>query len=121
MDMAVRPDRDWEGNISDVNVTTSENAEFVVCGLHRRNIAAFINHSCAPNCFAQPVLSDHHDLRMPKISVFAAEDIAPLTQLTWDYGVEYVENKFEQGCKCGAVECVSVVGRKGGEDVDQLN
>ena len=47
-------------------------AEFVACGLRKRNVGAFINHSCAPNCFVQPVLDVHHDLRCPKICIFAS-------------------------------------------------
>jgi euchromatic histone-lysine N-methyltransferase len=54
----------------------------VICGLRNRNVAAFLNHSCNPNCFVQPVLVDHHDARMPKVSIFAQEDIAPFTELT---------------------------------------
>jgi len=107
MDMAVRPDRDWDGNTTE-DRSTAENTEYVVCGLKKRNIAAFLNHSCAPNCFAQPVLAEHHDSKMPKISVFASEDIAPFTQLTWDYGEDYASCKFDAGCKCGAVDCISL-------------
>ena len=47
-------------------------AEFVACGLRKRNVGAFLNHSCAPNCFVQPVLDTHHDRRCPKICIFAS-------------------------------------------------
>jgi [histone H3]-lysine9 N-trimethyltransferase EHMT len=107
MDMAVRPDRDWEGNTTE-DRRTADNTEYVVCGLKKRNVAAFLNHSCAPNCFAQPVLDVHHNTKMPKISVFASEDIAPFTQLTWDYGEDYASFKFDDGCKCGAADCIAV-------------
>ena len=113
MDMAVRPDRDWEGNTTENN-RTADDTEYVVCGLYRRNIAAFFNHSCAPNCFVQPVLSDHHDVKMPKIAIFASEDIAPFTQLTWDYGEDYASYKFDDGCKCGAEDCIAVRSAEGG-------
>ena len=52
-------------------------AEFVCCGLRKRNVGAFLNHSCAPNCFVQPVLDAHHDTRLPKICIFA------MGALTW--------------------------------------
>lgn len=107
MDMAVRPDRDWDGNLTDER-RTADSTEFVICGLHKRNVAAFMNHSCSPNCFVQPVLSEHHDVRMPKISIFASEDIAPFTQLTWDYGEDYASLNFEDGCKCGSEECITI-------------
>jgi euchromatic histone-lysine N-methyltransferase len=107
MDMALRPDRDWEGNWVEGAPGSVETAEFVVCGLRRRNVAAFFNHSCAPNCFVQPVLADHHDARLPKICIFAAEDVAPFTQLTWDYGTDYASLKFDEGCRCGAADCIT--------------
>jgi hypothetical protein len=107
MDMAVRPDRDWDGNTTE-DRRTADTAEYVICGLKKRNIAAFFNHSCAPNCFVQPVLDVHHDTKMPKISIFAAEDIPPFTQLTWDYGEDYATHKFDDGCKCGAEDCIAV-------------
>ncbi len=36
----------------------------------------------------------------------AAENIAPFTELTLDYGAAYVSG-WPGGCKCGAVNCVS--------------
>jgi len=104
MDMAPRPDRDWEGNCTE-GAGTADSAQFVICGLLRRNVAAFFNHSCAPNCFVQPVLAGHHDAAMPQVAIFSSEDIAPLTELTWDYGAEYARTL---GCRCGAAECISL-------------
>ena len=84
-------------------------------------MAAFINHSCAPNCFVQSVLSGHHDADRPRIAVFAADHIPPFTQLTWDYGNEYASS-FQGGCKCGAAACISLLSappeEEGGEEGD---
>lgn len=43
----------------------------MACGLRKRNIGAWFNHSCAPNCFVQPLLDCHHDERCPRIGIFA--------------------------------------------------
>eukprot|EP00252_Welwitschia_mirabilis_P012870 TRINITY_DN28412_c0_g1_i1.p1 TRINITY_DN28412_c0_g1~~TRINITY_DN28412_c0_g1_i1.p1 ORF type:complete len:934 (+),score=208.85 TRINITY_DN28412_c0_g1_i1:219-3020(+) len=51
------------------------------------NVARFINHSSSPNVFIQAVLYDHHDLRFPHMMLFAKEHIAPMTELTMDYGL----------------------------------
>jgi euchromatic histone-lysine N-methyltransferase len=147
-DMGPRPDTNWDG--SEKAVPDTSRAEFVACGLRKRNVGAFLNHSCAPNCFVQPVLDTHHDTRCPKICIFAsgglgstaaaccylagwnlcsrmlqgrslsaglrgstglaclmrADNIAPMTELTLDYGEAYAAG-FRGGCKCGAADCIS--------------
>ncbi|KAI7845254.1 hypothetical protein COHA_001296 [Chlorella ohadii] len=107
MDMCLRPDINWDGS----DKTPEEAAdhpppEFVCCGLRKRNVAAFVNHSCQPNLFVQPVLTSHHDERCCGMALFSAENIAPFTELTLDYGAAYVSG-WPGGCKCGAVNCVS--------------
>ncbi|KAI9156078.1 hypothetical protein LWI28_000211 [Acer negundo] len=42
------------------------------------NVARFINHSCEPNLFVQCVLSSHHDVRLARVVLFAADDIPPM-------------------------------------------
>ena len=61
-------------------------AEFCVDSKHVGTVARFVNHSCNPNMFVQTVLFDHHDKRIPWVALFAAQNIAPLTELTYDYG-----------------------------------
>jgi euchromatic histone-lysine N-methyltransferase len=39
----------------------------------------------------QPCLWDHHDPRLVRLCLFAAEDIPPLTELCYDYGEVYEE------------------------------
>jgi [histone H3]-lysine9 N-trimethyltransferase EHMT len=46
------------------------------------NFARFINHSCQPNLFVQCVLSSHNDVRLAKVTLFAADTILPL-QVRW--------------------------------------
>lgn len=75
------------------------------------NVGRFINHSCSPNLYAQNVLYDHHDTRMPHIMFFAAENIPPLQELTYDYNYEIDQVRDSDGnikkknCYCGSVEC----------------
>ncbi|KAG9454955.1 hypothetical protein H6P81_007859 [Aristolochia fimbriata] len=49
------------------------------------NVSRFMNHSCSPNVFWQPVLYDHDDERYPHIMFFAMKHIPPMTELTYDY------------------------------------
>ncbi|KAG6494274.1 histone-lysine N-methyltransferase, H3 lysine-9 specific SUVH1-like [Zingiber officinale] len=68
------------------------------------NIARFINHSCSPNVFWQPVLYDHGDEEYPHIMFFAMKHIPPMTELTYDYGpgTGSIRNKK---CLCAAPNC----------------
>ena len=57
----------------------SESApEFCIDAGSTGNIARFINHCCEPNLFVQCVLSTHHDLRLARVMLFAADNIPPL-------------------------------------------
>ncbi|KAL3039521.1 hypothetical protein AAZX31_01G191200 [Glycine max] len=75
------------------------------------NLGRFINHSCSPNLIAQNVLYDHHDTRMPHIMFFAADNIPPLQELTYDYNYEIDQVRDSDGnikkkyCYCGSVDC----------------
>ncbi|KAL6599310.1 hypothetical protein ACP70R_045804 [Stipagrostis hirtigluma subsp. patula] len=75
------------------------------------NVGRFINHSCSPNLYAQHVLWDHDDLRMPHVMLFAIENIPPLQELTYHYNYaegqvrdKNGEEKIKQ-CYCGSSDC----------------
>ncbi|CAA0834523.1 Histone-lysine N-methyltransferase- H3 lysine-9 specific SUVH5 [Striga hermonthica] len=75
------------------------------------NVGRFINHSCSPNMYAQDVLYDHADNKMPRIMFFATEDISPLQELTYDYNYKLgmvcdaSGNIKTKVCYCGSREC----------------
>ncbi|THU70376.1 hypothetical protein C4D60_Mb08t24330 [Musa balbisiana] len=80
------------------------------------NIARFMNHSCSPNVFWQPVLYDHGDEDYPHIMFFAIKHIPPMTELAFDYGLhgdEAGQQKIGTGfisqrakkCLCGSPNC----------------
>ncbi|KAM7250216.1 hypothetical protein ACFE04_022099 [Oxalis oulophora] len=75
------------------------------------NVARFINHSCEPNLFVQCVLDSHHDPRLAKIMLFAADNISPLQELTYDYGYPLDSLHDPDGkiiqvpCYCGTADC----------------
>lgn len=52
-----------------------------------RNVACYISHSTDPNVIVQLVLHDHNNLMFPRVMLFAAENIPPMTELSLDYGV----------------------------------
>ncbi|RDX69107.1 Histone-lysine N-methyltransferase, H3 lysine-9 specific SUVH4, partial [Mucuna pruriens] len=99
-------------NLLDKYDQSSESApEFCIDAGSTGNIARFINHCCEPNLFVQCVLSTHHDLKLARVMLFAADNIPPLQELTYDYGYELdsvldSDGKIKQmPCYCGAVDC----------------
>nr|GMC50905.1 histone-lysine N-methyltransferase, H3 lysine-9 specific SUVH4 [Ipomoea batatas] len=85
--------------------------EFCIDGFSTGNISRFINHSCQPNLFVQCVLSNHHDIKLARVVLMAADNIPPLQELTYDYGygIDSVlgpDGKIKRmPCYCGAPEC----------------
>lgn len=84
---------------------------FTIDAAYYGNVGRFINHSCSPNLYAQNVLYDEEDKRMPHIMLFAAENIPPLKELTYhyNYAVDTVHdsdgNIKIKSCYCGSSEC----------------
>ncbi|KAG2568103.1 uncharacterized protein LOC120683361 [Panicum virgatum] len=106
----------WEGLKSVVGVqsstSTSETMEgFTIDAAECGNVGRFINHSCSPNLYAQNVLWDHDDMRMPHVMFFAIENIPPLQELTYHYNYKVGEvhdkngNEKVKNCYCGASDC----------------
>ncbi|KAL8049969.1 hypothetical protein ABFX02_06G053400 [Erythranthe guttata] len=75
------------------------------------NVGRFINHSCSPNLYAQEILYDHDDKRMPHIMFFASKNIPPMQELTYDYNYKLDRicdvngNIKTKACYCGARNC----------------
>lgn len=96
-------------NIGVGGATHKENGEcFTMVAKAHGNVGRFINHSCSPNLYAQNVLSDHDDERMPHIMFFASKDILPLRELTFDYTVSHVrcaDILQRMKCYCNAIAC----------------
>ncbi|KAJ4712646.1 Histone-lysine N-methyltransferase, H3 lysine-9 specific protein [Melia azedarach] len=84
---------------------------FTIDAAQYGNVGRFINHSCSPNLYAQNVLYDHEDKRMPHIMLFAAENIPPLQELTYHYNyvIDQVHDSYgnikKKICSCGSSEC----------------
>ncbi|XAR70531.1 Histone-lysine N-methyltransferase [Bertholletia excelsa] len=85
---------------------------FTIDAANYANVGRFINHSCSPNLYAQNVLYDHDDKRMPHIMLFAAENIPPLQELTYHYNYSVDQVRDSNGnikmknCYCGSTECI---------------
>ncbi|KAJ3668993.1 hypothetical protein LUZ60_010943 [Juncus effusus] len=90
-----------ESSGSTVNSEGFRNLPIKISAKNMGNVARFMNHSCNPNCFWQPVLYDHGDEEHPHIMFFAMKHIPPLTELTFDYGASGKSKR----CLCGSANC----------------
>lgn len=68
----------------------------------------FVNHSCEPNCEMQKWSVNG----LPRMALFAMEDIQPGQELTYDYNFSLFNPAEGQMCKCGSKECRGVIGGK---------
>ena len=58
-----------------------------------------------PNCYVQPVLSEHGNREMPSICFFAMRNIPPMEELAYDYGAGYIQTRLGGRCRCGDAIC----------------
>ncbi|GAA0186363.1 histone modifying enzyme [Lithospermum erythrorhizon] len=71
------------------------------------NVARFMNHSCSPNVYWQPVLRESDNEAYLHIAFFAIKHIPPMQELTFDYGIippEKADRRRKQ-CMCGSSRC----------------
>jgi uncharacterized protein len=69
-------------------------------GRSARNVARFINHSCAPNCRVETIRG--------RIWIIARRDIAAGEELTFDYGYGFA-HWSQHPCRCGSARCVGYI------------
>ncbi len=79
------------------------NSRWTIDGSSRWNVARYINHSCRPN--AKPVG------RNGGIVIVALRRIEPGEEITYDYGIEYL-NYFLQNGGCRCQRCLRRKGRR---------
>ncbi|XP_057470955.1 histone-lysine N-methyltransferase, H3 lysine-9 specific SUVH5-like [Actinidia eriantha] len=100
-----------ENNDNSARDEASDDDDFTIDAATHGNVGRFINHSCSPNLYAQNVLYDHDDKRMPHIMLFAAKNIPPLREFTYDYNYKLDQvldgsgNIKKKDCYCGSREC----------------
>ncbi|KAL5228872.1 hypothetical protein ABZP36_017137 [Zizania latifolia] len=96
--------------ITNISADTFEPLPIKISAKKMGNISRFMNHSCAPNVFWQPVQFDHGDDDYPHIMFFALKHIPPMTELTYDYGdigaeSSGVGSNRAKKCLCGFSNC----------------
>ncbi|KAJ0260448.1 Histone-lysine N-methyltransferase [Hirschfeldia incana] len=88
-----------------------EMSGFTIDAAKKGNIGRFVNHSCSPNLYAQNVLYDHEDTRIPHVMFFAMDNVPPLQELTYHYNYMIDQVRDSNGnikkkkCYCGSSDC----------------
>ena len=99
--------RQRTGSATNVSASaqTANNPDLAADASRIGSVARFLNHCCEPNLFVQSVFIEY-SRRVHRIGIFAARDILPYEELTYDYGyvVGSVEGKSLR-CLCGAPSC----------------
>ncbi|CAL9215377.1 unnamed protein product [Arabidopsis halleri] len=96
----------WEQVSEFINLPT----QVLISAKEKGNVGRFMNHSCSPNVFWQPVEYEKNGDIYVLIGLFAMKHIPPMTELTYDYGVSRVERIGEDEklyigkkiCLCGS-------------------
>ncbi|XP_037377943.1 histone-lysine N-methyltransferase SETMAR [Talpa occidentalis] len=82
------------------------------------NVGRFLNHSCEPNLLMVPVRVDS---MVPKLALFAARNILPQEELSYDYSGRFLNpmdseaparpepGKARKPCHCGARSCAALL------------
>ncbi|KYQ92214.1 SET domain-containing protein [Tieghemostelium lacteum] len=83
---------------------------------NKGNISRFINHSCDPNCRTQKWTVKGE----MKIGIFAIKDIAPGTEITFDYNFERF-GAAKQPCYCESYNCRGFLGEKSSNSSTQYH
>ncbi|XP_051138778.1 histone-lysine N-methyltransferase, H3 lysine-9 specific SUVH1-like [Andrographis paniculata] len=79
----------------------------VISAKENGNVARFMNHSCSPNVFWQPVVCESNNDSYVHVAFFAIRHIPPMQELTYDYGMVAPEkvDKGKKNCLCGSTKC----------------
>lgn len=91
------PVRQTDGMYADSEVTYlfgMDGGKTVIDGF---GMAAFVNHSCRPNCETDQIKG--------RIWIIALRDIGAGEELTYDYNIYDAEPGENSPCRCGAADC----------------
>ncbi|PIA53258.1 hypothetical protein AQUCO_00900084v1 [Aquilegia coerulea] len=98
-------DEESRGDLSEAG---KPSLSLVISAKNSGNVARFMNHSCSPNVFWQPVLYDHNEESFPHIVFYAMKHVPPMTELTYDYGLagsHYRNIHRRKNCLCRSLKC----------------
>ncbi|KAK1426989.1 hypothetical protein QVD17_15671 [Tagetes erecta] len=80
----------------------------IVSAKNKGNVGRFMNHSCSPNVYWQPIVRENEHESYLHIGFYAIRHIPPLHELTFNYGNPKAEKKSgpqRKKCLCESTKC----------------
>ncbi|KVH95057.1 histone-lysine N-methyltransferase, H3 lysine-9 specific SUVH1-like [Cynara cardunculus var. scolymus] len=79
----------------------------IISAKNEGNVGRFMNHSCSPNVYWQPVVRENHDESYLHVGFYAIKHIPPMQELTYNYGTVRADKAGSQRkkCLCGTPRC----------------
>ncbi|XWS57188.1 hypothetical protein CRYUN_Cryun09bG0152000 [Craigia yunnanensis] len=104
---ATRTNQQGEVMLGVSNETPKVPFPLIVCAKDAGNVARFMNHSCSPNVFWQPVLRENNKECDLHIVFYAIRHIPPMQELTYGYGLVPPDKTYQRKkkCLCGSEKC----------------
>ncbi|XP_051141595.1 histone-lysine N-methyltransferase, H3 lysine-9 specific SUVH1-like [Andrographis paniculata] len=93
--------------VQDSNGAEKSPFPLIISAKDNGNVSRFMNHSCSPNVYWQPVLRQSNNDVFLHIAFFAIQHIPPMQELVYDYGIVPPEKgrKAKKKCLCGSSKC----------------
>lgn len=79
----------------------------IISAKNEGNVGRFMNHSCSPNVYWQPVVRENHDESYLHVGFYAIKHIPPMQELTYNYGMVRADKagSLRKKCLCGTPRC----------------
>lgn len=78
---------------------------FTVDAFKYGNVSHFINHSCDPNLIVYNVWINCLDPDLPRLALFASQDIKKGEEITFDYNAGTARLHLDKSSKCVCINC----------------
>ncbi|KVI03358.1 histone-lysine N-methyltransferase, H3 lysine-9 specific SUVH1-like [Cynara cardunculus var. scolymus] len=79
----------------------------IVSAKNKGNVGRFMNHSCSPNVYWQPILRENNRESYLNVGFYAFKHIPPMQELTFNYGIprDQKPGPRRNKCLCGSTKC----------------
>ncbi|KAI3760671.1 hypothetical protein L1987_51069 [Smallanthus sonchifolius] len=79
----------------------------IISARNEGNVGRFMNHSCSPNVYWQPVIRENQDESYFHVGFFAIKHVPPMQELTFNYGIVLADKAAprRKKCLCGSLKC----------------
>ncbi|XP_071715514.1 histone-lysine N-methyltransferase, H3 lysine-9 specific SUVH1-like [Rutidosis leptorrhynchoides] len=79
----------------------------IISAKNEGNVGRFMNHSCEPNVYWQPIVRENVNESYLHVGFYAIKHIPPMQELTYNYGMVRADRRGprKKTCMCGSSRC----------------